>query len=67
MEDGAVGPGYYDPSINLVRKKPPSCGWSNYRTQRRSNVQGHLLQNPGPEKYNQQQTSIGMKMMKNII
>lgn len=31
-EDGQVGPGSYDPLISLVKKKPPTCGWSNCKT-----------------------------------
>ena len=38
VEEGGVGPGYYDPSVSLVKKKTPSCAWSNYKTQRRQNV-----------------------------
>jgi hypothetical protein len=67
IEDGEVGPGSYDPLVSLIKKKPPSCGWSHYKTQRQKTLNSQVLLNPGPEKYNQQQNSIGMRMMKNII
>lgn len=66
-KDGEIGPGEYNPEIDFTRKKPPTCSWSIYKTTRGAMMQKQHLQNPGPEKYNQQQTSIGMKMMRGIL
>ena len=62
-----IGPGQYDANIDLTRKKPPTCNWSSYRTKRQPQVPKTQQEGPGPDKYNQQQASIGMKMMRGII
>ena len=49
-----IGPGQYYPSIDFTKKKPQTCGWSQYRGNRIPPVQPYKEDNPGPDMYNQQ-------------
>ena len=62
-----VGPGAYNPDIAITRKRQPACEWGNYKTSRPNNANRQAIENPGPERYNQQQNSIQMKMVKGIL
>ena len=55
--DENVGPGQYDPVIDLTRKTAPSAAWSNQKTAKDDKISmpGYsktLAENPGPGKYN---------------
>lgn len=63
-----IGPGYYDPSDAISKKQAPSFSWGASKVKRQEVlINKHVLENPGPANYNQQQHSIGMKMMKDIL
>jgi hypothetical protein len=67
-QDGHIGPGQYEPKIEASRKQAPAYSWGASKTVREETAtHKQLLENPGPGKYNQQQHSIGMKMMKGIL
>lgn len=70
-QDGNVGPGQYEPKLEAAKKQAPAYSWSLSKTVREdtSGPAGnkHAAENPGPGKYNQQQFSIGMKMMKGML
>lgn len=66
---------YYDAKLTQVRKQAPSFSWGVSKTQRKDIPDcyealmtiGKRQEIPGPGEYNQQQTSIGMAMMKTIL
>ena len=69
--EGRVGPGQYEPKIEVSRKQAPAYSWGISKTIRDETtsptLNKQILENPGPGKYNQQQHSIGMKMMKGML
>lgn len=69
--EGRVGPGQYEPKIEVSRKQAPKYSWGISKTIRDETtsptLNKQILENPGPGKYNQQQHSIGMKMMKGML
>jgi hypothetical protein len=70
-QDGNVGPGQYEPKLEAARKQAPAYSWSISKTVREETngpaANKQVVDNPGPGKYNQQQFSIGMKMMKGML
>lgn len=70
-QEGNVGPGQYEPKHEAAKRQAPAYSWSLSKTVREDGggaaATKQVGENPGPGKYNQQQFSIGMKMMKGML
>ena len=69
IEDPAMnqplGPGSYNADLDYTRKNAPGTNFGASKTTR--DFKDRKKDEPGPDKYNQLQQSIGMKMMRGIL
>lgn len=61
----SVGPAHYSPKVDLVHKVSNGAGWSYSNARRGSDHQ--CIATPGPGQYNQQQLSISVKQIQNLL